>query len=75
MLTEEEARERIRDRMANYEKQILKNAEYAIFSRWLLDNDLSLSFINFCQSRDEMEEVSETFEAFRKNWYASKLEV
>ena len=75
MLTEEEAKERITDTMDNYEKDILINAECAIFFRWLLDNDLSLSFVNFCESKDKMEEVNETFEAFRRHWYASKLEV
>lgn len=75
MMTVIEAEQRIRDTMNNYEKDVLINAECAIFCRWLLDNDLSLSFINFCKSRDEMEEVNETFEAFRKHWYASKLEV
>ena len=75
MMTEVEAAERTRDTMANYEKLLLINADCAIFCRWLLDNDLSLSFINFCQLRDEMEDVKETFEAFREHWYASKLEV
>ena len=75
MMTELEAAGRITDTMANYEKDVLINAECAIFCRWLLDNDLSLSFIKFCESRDKMEEVNETFEAFREHWYASKLEV
>jgi len=75
MLTQEEAKHRVTYTMNNYEKDMLTNADCAIFCRWLLDNDLSLSFINFCESRDEDEEVNETFEAFRRHWYASKLEV